>query len=472
MKHIYFLSYKGKELPGLRQVLKENFPSFTVNEFSGNNIDVKEFVRIKLKALDKPIDYFILDVRALQSTEYTTILSFKANLLDKYPTLKAFLVVAENSDGLSTEEYNDIVRNSVNGKNYILFSDSSNQKNTDNIVAYIKESSYSKQREEPEGDTGCKASLEAVKAPDDIIRAPSKISDNERAKTICLRARRDSRIGGIAASDEKRKHTDKGEYLLNKESFCEILRDDYAEERSRGMYRIKREHSPESRFNVDNLFVAESGIKEASNEHIITTGDMFFSSKRIWSGYDNMAVFIGAERKVGTSFVAMSIAMALSKEGAVASYVQLSKLPDLELTAHDYGFVNKGDYYEYDKVLFVQNAFLDEVNYHILDLGDDYRALDKAIELGWLANKQLFIVSGGGTKELRRLNECISRLPLSLDFYKILIVNPILSKELYYDYEDSSRVYYFEHMKRINDIKNSYTLSLITEDLYGSMNMP
>lgn len=438
MKNIYFLGYKSDEFDCIQTKLEIELNDYHLLVTTGSNINVKEFIRIKLKAVKECIDYFILDVSVLQNTDYTTVLSFKSNIADKYPDLSGFLVIARQSDGLSAEEYNDIIRNSVNGKNYTLISDSLVDDMCENIVKYIRE--QDKKEELRFGKEN-----KFFDGSEEPIRKIEKISDNDSVRELNYK-------------NQKGKQDD-GKQVKERESHRKEAEE---EEKGDGIY-----FSYNKKLSDEALLVSEEiggyhyNASDKSVRSIVSV-----KKEKNWSSKDNTILVFGVKKGIGTTFVAMNLALALAKEGAVTSYVQLSKLPDLDEKAKDYAMIRIGGYYEYNKVFFVKNAFLDNMNYHVVDLENDYFKLKKAVELGWLNNKQLLVVGQGSTSGLRELDACISKLCDITEDFNIMIVNPILNEECYENYEQFGSVYYFEHIKEPGDKKNSYNLSMIVDELY------
>lgn len=432
MKNIYFLGYKSNEFDLIQSTLRTELKDYNILAMTGKNINVKEFIRIKLKFVEKNIDYFILDVSVLQNTDYTTVLSFKANIVDKYPDLTGFLVIAQQSDGLSSEEYNDIIRNSVNGKNYILISDSSVHTMCDNIINYIREHEGKEEFKNIKNDY-------LFSEQEISLRSVDKVSDNDSVRMV-----KDKNKSDKQSMKEKADYRNGSEEEMSKESISFPYHKKLSDEAL-----LVAEELDE--YNSDKLF------KSVINKN---------KSKKSWSSNDNTVIVFGAKKGIGTTFVAMSLALVLADEGASTSYVQLSKFPDLDEKAKDYSMFNSGEYYEYKNVFFVKNAFLSNINYHVVDLGNNYSRLKRAVELGWLDNKQLLLVGQGSTRGLKELEACISKVSDIVSDFNIIIVNPVLNEERYEMYEKFGFLSYFEYMKEPSDKKNYYNLSIIVDRLY------
>lgn len=433
MKNIYFLGYKSNEFDFIQSTLKTELESYNVLTMTGKNINVKEFIRIKLKAVEETIDYFILDVSVLQNTDYTTVLSFKANIVDKYPDLRGFLVIARQSDGLSSEEYNDIIRNSVNGKNYILISDSLVHNMCDNIINYIREHEDKEEFKNIKNDY-------LFSEQEISLRSVDKVSDNDSVRTIKDKNKSDK---------QSKKET--ADYRNGREISKEGISFPYHKKLSDEALLVAEEMEE---YNFGKL------LKPAVNQN---------KTKKIWNSNDNTVIVFGAKKGIGTTFVAMSLALVLADEGAITSYVQLSKFPDLDEKAEDYSMFNSGEYYEYNNVFFVKNAFLSNINYHVIDLGNNYSRLKRAFELGWLDNTQLLLVGQGSTGGLKELDDCISKVSDITSDFNIMIVNPILNEERYEVYEKFGFLSYFEYAKKPSDKKNHYNLSIIVDRLHETV---
>ena len=430
MKNIYFLGYQSSEFDVIQSTLKTELKDYNLLTMTGKNINVKEFIRIKLKSVEETIDYFILDVSVLQNTDYTTVLSFKANIVDKYPELTSFLVIARQSDGLSSEEYNDIIRNSVNGKNYILISDSLVDDMCDNIISYIREHEGKEKLRNKGNDS-------SISENEISLRCVDKVSDNDSVRAI-----------------KDKNKTDK-KFMKDKAVYGKEDREAISTDNSSFSYHQK--------LSDEALLVAEE-IDEYNSDQLLKA--TINKNKKIWNGKDNTVIVFGAKKGIGTTFIAMSLALVLADEGAITSYVQLSKFPDLDEKAKDYSMFNAGEYYEYHNVFFVKNAFLNNINYHVIDLGDNYSRLKRAFELGWLDNKQFFLVGQGSTGGLKELDSCISKVSDIINEFNIIIVNPVFNEERYEVYEKFGFLSYFEYMKEPSDKKNYYNLSMIVDKLH------
>lgn len=442
MKTVYFLGYRSDEFKIIKEELKTGLKGYDIIEYLGHNIDIKEFVRIKLKKLELFPDYFLLDVRALENTDYTTILSFKSNIMDKYPELKGFLVIAQQADGLSTEEYNDIIRNSVNGKNYTLFCDSDSEKTAKEIVGYIY-SMDERKKKEKENTGNARVNKEEEKA--DVID-----------KNLYFNIKKNEEIHTLQEDIEIEK-TDEGEEGCYNELLQERKKISDNESFKSMKRRLCAEEFWEQRENTGFLSDEKGG------------GNPKLNLRRRWLCKDEIVVFFGSKSGIGTSFVAMNLAMSLSDAGAKSAYVQFSKLPNMDEMARDYGMRRIEGYYGYDETFFVKNEFLSDMNCHVLDLGADYYSLERAIELEWLTENRLFIVSNGNNEGLKQLDDCLFHLKDKTGVLNLIIVNPILNKSRYEAYEGQARVYYFEHVKVLNDDRNSYNLRLMTDEIYRNI---
>lgn len=455
MKRVYFLGYKSDEFEIIKEEIKTGLNRYEIIEYLGHNIDIKEFVRIKLKALEAAPDYFLLDVRALESTDYTSILSFKSNIMDKYPDLKGFLVIAQQSDGLSIEEYNDIIRNSVNGKNYTLFCDSDSEKTAKEIVSYICAMDRRKKKgEERLKNDGMNKSFDEMEIIEENIDLGKEGIENtyEQTEENDVGKTEENQEGRI----EKKKagQTDEREFLVHHEG--RRLKKISDNESFRSMKR---------RFCVEDLWKKEEDkdfVSDAKRVYEIRRGN----PKRNWDCKDEIVAFFGSKKGIGTSFIAMNLALTLSSSGSKTDYVQLAKLPNMDEMARDYGMKKIEGYYRYNGTAFMINEFLDDMNCHVLDLGVDPHLLKRAIELEWLKKNRLFIVSNGSNEGLKNLDECLFHLRDEIGCLNVIIVNPILNKDRYETYEEEARVYYFEYVKTLSDDKNDYNLGLMTDAFY------
>lgn len=514
MNTVYFLGYASKEFNEIKKELRLRFGEYELIENKGQNIEVKEFVRVKLKKLPSEPDFFLLDVRTLQNTDYTTILSFKANITEKYPKLKGFLVIAQQSDGLSTEEYNDIVRNSVNGKNYKVFSDSNPSKIAAKIADYMnleqgkelkrkgKNTADKKTEEAPEekGKGIVKANERETDGIEEIEIFKEKESAEEKIRAITKAEELEGLKAEAEEIDEMKEieiHEAKGKKVDEAEKSDKEIADESvgnevettADERRKGLKSIllsegflrKREDirtpvkisdnesiaSMKRRLRAKELWESEgNGLRTGQDTKEEEEKGVATRQKRIWRCQDETVIFFGSRSKVGTSFVSMSLALTLAGYGARTSYVQFARLSNLDEMARDYGMTVKEDCYAYGDVLFTVNDFPEGMNYHVLDFGNDYDALFRAVELGWLNKGRLYIVASGTTGGLRSLNTCLLRIRRIPDEPNIIIVNPILDREEYRTYEGRNRLYYFEYVKTVDDEKNVYNLGLIAERLY------
>lgn len=430
MNKIFFLEYAQDDFGFLKDSISHNVKETECISVTGRNIDVKEFIRVKLRGIED-IDYFLLDVRALQNTDYTSILLFKASIIEKYPGLIEFLVIARSSEGLSNEEYNDIIRNSVGGKNYKVFNDSDNSNLSDEIIAYIKNGK--------DKETKNKVVIKA----DAIVREKSKISDDDSLAT--------TKRKGVKAEETPIELIEGSKDALG------------TYERHINNEQMSGEKKPH-RLNAGDLMVAESKSQYGGISNI---GD--YDKKLEWHNNDDIVLFFGAGPAVGTSFVAMSLAIELGNSGAKVSYVQFDPISDIDEKAKDYGFLYNGSEYVYKNVVFTKNKFIEGMNCHIVDIGTNYKYLLRAIELGWLNRGKLIIVSAGNHQGLKKLYEIIDDILSYAIDSKIMIVNPILSKDSYSAYE-AGKLFFFEHMKRIDDRENRYVLSLLSGEINKEFN--
>lgn len=449
MKNLFYLGYESDAFHSVSKGLKHRLKDFELTEYTGQNVDVKEFVRIRLKGSNSEPDYFLLDVRSLQSTDYTAILLFKANIMDKYPSLKDFLVIAQQSDGLSVEEYNDIIRNSVSGKNYPVFYDSSPDRNVEAIVNYIENRQEEGEREHQDRKEKRKKRRKKEGSKDEVQKEEGEENGTETEETE------------ITMEDIVKEPFDQEQGSKKELSAPVRTRDKISDNES-----VK---SMKRKLYAGDLWEKEKDVSCLSDLRGVKTAvykEEEGYKKKNWDCEDELAIVFGTKPGLGTSFISMSLALFMAESGARTSYVQLAKRPHLDESAKDYGMKKTETYYKYKKAFFTQNEFLEKMNYHIADLGSNFTLLKKALDLGWLTDNRLYLVAGGNTSGIKALDNCIFKLNELAGGYNIIIVNPILSDSVYEAYAEDTQVYYFEYVKEPSDKVNSYNLGLIANELY------
>ncbi len=430
MSKIFFLEYMQADFDDLKDSIGKNFTEVEFTVVSGKNVDIKEFIKIKMRGIEH-IDFFLLDVRALQNTDYTSILSFKANILEKYPDLSGFFVIARHSSGLSNEEYNDIIRNSVGGKNYIVFNESDNASLSNHMLNCMKNIISDEKTETIDIE--------------DLVREKSKISDNES-------------ISAMKRNHNKHLNTKKNievEELLSEECSKVEMKENTKKEIGN---EIRKE---DFSLNASDLLVVEEAADYNKKGNYVFED---INRKLIWHSFGNIIILFGVSRTIGTSFVSMSLALELKNTGAKVSYVQFDPIADLDYQAKDFGFTYNGNDYEYQALVLTKNKFLKDMNCYVIDIGNNLKYLNRAFELGWLDKGKLILVSTGNYKGLKRLDETIEEIKHLQIKPDIVLINSILDKEAYSKYEQDL-LYFFEFMKHIDDKKNKYMLSLIADKL-------
>lgn len=437
MSKIFFLEYTQAEFGTLKDDIAQNVTGAEFIIVSGKNIDIKEFIRVKMRGIEK-LDFFLLDARALQNTDYTSILLFKANILEKYPDLSGFFVIARHSSGLSNEEYNDIIRNSVGGKNYIVFDESDNVSLSNKIVNCIKNILCDEEGKD-----------EAIDI-ESIVKEKPKISDNESVSAMKRNANK--------SSNSKKS-------IVVEELFEEGNEDERVKKNENINMRVKDEPKKEDfKLNASDLLVAEdSTVYEKKSGCIFDN----LNNRLSWDSFDNIIILFGTSGAIGTSFVSMSLALELKNSGAKVAYVEFDPISDLDYKAKDFGFAHNGNDYEYHELVLTKNKFLKGMNCHVIDIGNNFKYLNRAFELGWLENGRLILVSTGNYKGLKRLDEAIEEINEIQIKPDIILINSILDKEDYAKYDKDS-LYFFEFMKHIDDKENKYMLSLIAKELNKS----
>ncbi len=432
MSKIFFLEYMQADFDDLKDNICQSVKDAEFTVISGKNVDIKEFIRVKMRGIEQ-LDFFLLDVRALQNTDYTSILLFKANILEKFPDLSGFFVIARHSSGLSNEEYNDIIRNSVGGKNYIVFNESDNAALSYKLLNCIKNILSDKEEKTETMDI------------ENLVQEKIKISDNESVATIKRNSGKSLNVKKNIAVDELSDKEDgkvKTGEDIKKETKDEIKTEDL-------------------KLNADDLLVAESVAVYDKNENYVFYN---INKKLLWNSFNNIIILFGVNKAIGTSFVSMSLALELNNSGAKAAYVQFDPVSDLDYYAKDFGFVHNGNDYEYNGLVLTKNKFLKDMNCYVIDIGNNLIYLHRACELGWLDRGRLILVSTGNYKGLKRLDETVEDIKALQIKPNIIFINSILDKEMYSKYDQDS-LYFFEFMKHIDDKENKYVLSLITDEL-------
>ncbi len=432
MSKIFFLEYIQEDFDDLKDNISQNIKTADITAVSGKNVDIKEFIKVKMRGIEQ-LDFFLLDVRALQNTDYTSILLFKANILEKFPDLSGFFVIARHSSGLSNEEYNDIIRNSVSGKNYIVFNESDNSALSDKLLNCIKNILSDKEKIMDTID---------IENP---VKEKLKISDNESVATI-------KRNSGKSLNAKKNTVIDE---LSDKEYEQVKITEDIKKETKDKL------NNEDLKLNADDLLVAETVTVYNKPENYVFNN---INKKLLWGSFNNIIILFGVNKAVGTSFVSMSLALELKNSGARVSYVQFDPIPDLDYQAKDFGFIYNGNDYEYDGLVLTKNKFLNDMNCYVIDIGNNIKYLNRACELGWLDKGRLILVSAGNYKGLKKLDETIEDIKALQVKSNIILINSILDKEAYSKY-DQDLLYFFEFMKHIDDKENKYVLSLIVDEL-------
>ncbi len=453
----FYLGDRG----GIIRAMLEDELDFVYNEQKGESIDIKEFMKNKLRNISVP-KYMIVDVKALHMATSDLLIELKNSVVELNERFKCMILLL--NDAIDKNISDDMKSHARNGKNYVIMEESNEEKLIEKLKNKIIELEKGEVIKEEVAQTGNET--ENNDAGNDN---ENKIT-NEEHKDI--RSRQIIKADTVSARDMKRHilggkkeggkiESEKPE-ILEKNDKREALVKENAIDIS-----IPETEKTLSDFK-DRFRAFEPDLEVDENLSDLLYTEKNDSNNREWKITGQNILVIGCDRRVGATFIALSLAQSLAKEKAYAMYcLASSDNAALDDKANDYNFVKKSDnYYSYNDVPFTRILTDKNANFVVYDI-------DMQLAKRTFSNKKIakaILISDGNTQGLRNLKASIKDLKtVGIDNYDIIIVNAIFDKDIYNELNNEKvSVYHWEHCGKPTEKAaiNQECLAKIISDLY------
>ncbi len=466
---VFYLGHKGLKI---RTMLEDEL-DFVYNEQKGESIDIKEFMKNKLRNISIP-KYMIVEVKALHTAEPNLLMDLKNSISEINEGFKHMIVLL--NDEIDKNISDNMKSYARNGKNYVVIEESNEEK----LIEKLKDKIIELENE--------KIEKERITVVDDKEEINNEKRGNENAikedmdiKNKDIRAREIVKSDTLSVKDMKRQiaseknqgnelknihknpvnkileKNDKSKSANKEDIVADIPEDIFATEKPV----IEISHDSSVRQFTPNLEVDENFLDLLYPEKIE-------NENRKWTITGQTILVIGCDKRVGATFIALALAQSLAKEKAYSMYC-LASSDGIALSdkAKDYNFIQKSDnYYSYNEVPFTRILTDKNANFIVYDI--DMQLVKRSF-----SNKKItktVLVSDGNTQGLRNLENKIEELKtVGIDTYDIVMVNTIFDKNIYKSFENEKvNVYYWEHCIKATDKEaiNQECFTKIIDELY------
>ena len=465
----FYLGHKGLKI---RAMLEDEL-DFVYNEQKGESIDIKEFMKNKLRNISVP-KYMIVEVKALHTAEPNLLIDLRNSVAEINEGFKYMIVLL--NDEIDKNISDNMKSHARNGKNYVVIEESNEEKLIEKLKTKIIELENDEFQKENITVVEDKISINKKRANENVIKEDTKNQDiraREIIKTDTLTAKDMKRqIASEENPREEVKTASKNQVnkILEKNDKIKIVKAVMKEDNIIDMpEKILKTEQPFPDTNSGSDFKTFKPNLEVEENFL----DLLYpvkkeSENRNWEIPGQNILVIGCDKRVGATFIALALAQSLAKEKAYAMYCLVSS-DSIALSdkANDYNLIRKNDnYYSYNEVPFTRILTDKNANFIVYDI-------DMQLAKRSFSNKKIaktILVSDGNTQGLRKLEDKIAELKTAgIDTYDIVMVNTIFDKDIYKSFENQKvNVHYWEHCVKATDKEaiNQECFTKIIDELY------
>lgn len=406
--------YLGKSKSADWRNMFENL-DLLFQEKNQNKIDIKEFSKNQLRNISTNVKFLIIDVDVIHEIDADNLIKLNQSMKELFSSFNKLILIINDAD-FPADIKGLLQSHSGNGQNYIIISESNEEKLIEKVeeqlveLLGVGEQEVSEQEEEskivPEEESEIKEA-EASEQKENVIFYRGRTRNNADERSV-KEIQREWR--GVKAQKEEKKNVS-----VNKN----VKADD------------KNLNKQERKINL----VPDPALKDLIEQQ----------TEKEWQMKNKGIVLIGTQSNVGTTFIGFALAQRLNATGAYAVYNMVPRSnDDLSYKVLDYGLKKeKENVYNLNGVMYTRGLVDCNANFTIYDADlSAVKMLLKKIDLA-----QFIIVSEGNNTGLNALKSCLSKVnALNVEDIDIIIVNPILSMEHYDKFaNDKIKVHTWEY---------------------------
>lgn len=413
--------YLGKAMPAtFRNVFEDN--EYMYHEINQNTIDIKEFVKNKIRNINSDINFIIINVENIHEVSFESIKKLKDISETIFEGFKKIILILKGETALDIKR--ELQGHSHGGKNYAVIEESDDDMLTQKVYDYIQEELKSKGKK-----------VEVAKI-EEVIGKEKDIESSIQVK---------EKIAGMKPETNKEVRSRK---ISDDKSIKEIVRNDNIKDiKEKKEFKVVKAEKIE----IPKKETVEAKVKVAKNKPNLIPDRLSRIEEPTWTLKERYILVLGVENRVGTSFIAMSLTQHLSSTEAYATYNLQDAQPNaLDDKAQDYSLKKEDMMYLYNNTIFAQQRMDPDAHFIVIDAS--IKDLARLIQI--YNPTYTLLVSDGNTSGLRQLDRCIAKINrYNLD-YDIMIVNPIFDYNRYDFYSvNNTEVYLWKYSIRPTDVQ-------------------
>lgn len=410
--------YLGKAMPAaFRNIFEDN--EYMYHEINQNTIDIKEFVKNKIRNINSDISFIIINVENMHEVSFESIKKLKDISETVFENFKKIILILKGETTLDIKR--ELQGHSHGGKNYAVIEESDDDMLTQKVYDYIQEELKTKEKNVEVAQS--EKVIEKKENPESAIKITDKIAD--------IKPGMDKEVRSRKISDDK--------------SVKEIVRNDNIKEKKEFKV-VKAE-----KIETTKKETAEERVKVVKNKPNLIPDRLVRIDKPVWTLKERYILVLGVQERVGASFISMALTQHLSSTEAYATYNLQDAQPNaLDDKAQDYSLKKEDMMYLYNNTIFAQQRMDPDAHFIVIDA-----SIKDLVRLIQLYNPTYtLLVSDGNTSGLRELDRCIAKInQYNLD-HDIMIVNPIFDYSRYDAYSSSNtEVYLWKYSIRPTDVQ-------------------